>query len=357
MVARKRRVLFVAWFLRPDRTWLGEYLDPELYECGYIGLNIKPDITQKRTGAKKWLMYFRLAAKARWHMFFNHYDLVVTSFPQVGFAMSMMQWLFRDTTPHIVWLFNMGHAYQGATQRLSKRFLRSVSRFIVYSNQERIAYSKTLELPIERFVFTPLTISKITRQEYPGAREKYKLPEHFISALGSSSRDYAALFQAIADLPVHLVVVTHPYAVEGLQMPENVTLLQSISQYDYLSIIAESDICVIPVSNKETASGQMTFIQSLALETPCIATRCIGTEDYIEHGENALFVEMGDVEGLKQAIHQVSTDTALREKLVTQGLQYAQQYLFDDAGSRLLDKLYTEMKTSGELRPDAQQAV
>ncbi len=357
MAPRKRRVLFVAWFLRPERTWLGEYLNTENYECGYIGLNIKPDITQKRTGALKWLMYFRLAAKARWHMFFNRYDLVVTSFPQVGFAMSFMQWLFRDTTPHIVWLFNMGHAYQGLTQKLSKRFLRSVSRFIVYSNQERTAYSKTLELPIERFVFTPLTISKITRQEYSGTREKNKLPEHFISALGSSSRDYASLFKAIEDLPVHLVVVTHPYAVEGLPMPPNVTLLQSISQYDYLSIIAESDICVIPVSNKDTASGQMTFIQSLALETPCIATRCIGTEDYINDGENALFVEMGDVEGLKKAIQRVSTDEALRQKLITQGLEYAQQYLFDDAGSRLLDKLYTELKSKGELRPDAQQAV
>lgn len=357
MADRKRRVLFVAWFLRPDRTWLGEFLDKQKYECGYIGLNVKPDITQKRTGAKKWLMYFRLAAKARWHMLFHHYDLVVTSFPQVGFAMSFMQWLFPDKTPHIVWLFNMGHAYQGLTQRLSQRFLRSASRFIVYSNHEREAYSKTLDIPIEKFVFTPLTISKITKEEYTGAREKYQLPEHFISALGSSSRDYASLFKAIESLPVHLVVVTHPYAIKGLEVPNNVTLLQSISQYDYLSIIAESDICVIPVSNRETASGQMTFIQSLALETPCIATRCIGTADYIQHGENALFVEMGDVDGLHDAIQRVLTDEELRSKLIRQGLDYAQTYLFDDAGSRLLDKLYSEMKASGELHPDTQNTV
>jgi hypothetical protein len=50
----KVRVLFVAWFLREERRWLGEFLPPERFECSYVGLEEPVDSTRKRTPASKW---------------------------------------------------------------------------------------------------------------------------------------------------------------------------------------------------------------------------------------------------------------------------------------------------------------
>lgn len=346
----RRRVLFVAWFVRPDRLWLGEALDPQQYYCGYVGLRERMDITTKRTTPRKWLAYFKLALKARWHLLFHRYDLVVTSFPQVGFALSVLQRITGERTPHVVWLFNLGHAYEGMMRRLSAWAFRRVSRFIVYTRHERRAYAQLFGLPEERFVFTWLTGDRMDREQFADVPAKYGLPERYIASLGSSSRDYATLFRAVEALPIEVVVVTHRYALEGLTPPANVRVIESIPQHDYLGIIAGALITVVPVSNKETASGQYTYIQAAALRSPVVATRCIGTEDYIVDGENGLFVDMGDVDGLRDRIRTLLQDEPMRQRIIDNAHAFAVEHLFDDAGSRLLDRIYTEMAQSGELR-------
>ena len=81
-----------------------------------------------------------------------------------------------------------------------------------------------------------------------------------------------------------------------------------------------------------------------------VATRCIGTEDYIVDGENGLFVDMGDVDGLRDRIRTLLQDEPMRQRIIDNAHAFAVEHLFDDAGSRLLDRIYTEMAQSGELR-------
>jgi len=347
-VRLRTRVLFVAWFLGPERRWLGEFLSPEQFECSYVGSDETITRSEKRTGLRTWLLYFRLALKARRYLSEHPQDLIVTAFPQVGFAMAAINALTRVRTPHIIWYFNCGHEYHGLRRMLSRLVYRTISRCVVYTRHERSVYARVFALPEDRFHFTHLTGVSLDGAEYGGGRERFDLAPRYIAALGSSGRDFATFFEAMKSLPVQVVVATHPYALQDAEVPPNAKLLISIPQQEYLRVIREAELIVIPIKNLETASGQMTLIQGMSLGVPVIATRCIGTEDYIEDGVNGLFVQMGDVEGLRQAVLSVLEDPALRKALAERALCFAREHFVDQAGARVLAALVVELGLSAE---------
>jgi len=342
----RTHVLFVAWFLGAERQWLGSFLPPERFECAYVGSDEPVAVTEKRTGVKKWLQLFRLALKARRYLAEHPQELIVTAFPQVGFAVAVINALTGVRTPHIVWYFNCGHEYKGLRRLLSRLAYRAVSRCVVYTRQERSLYARVFALPKERFHFTYLTGVELDGAEYGGARGHFGLAPRYIAALGSSGRDFATFFAATGSLPVQSVVVTHPHALQEVEVPANARILTSIPQREYLRIIREAELVVIPINNVETASGQMTLIQGMSLGVPVIATRCIGTEDYIEDGVNGLFVQRGDVEGLRRAVCSVLEDPVLRQGLAERALRFAREHFVDRAGAQVLAALAAELGLS-----------
>ncbi|NRD44947.1 glycosyltransferase family 4 protein [Corallococcus exiguus] len=341
----KVRVLFVAWFLREDRRWLGAFLPPEHFECSYVGLEEPVDSTQKRTPWKKWWQFFRLALKARRELARHPQDLIVTAFPQVGFTVGLVNLLTFVRTPHVIWYFNCGHEYRGLRKWLSRLAYRGVDRCLVYTRHERSVYARVFALPKSRFQFTHLTGAELKAEDFRGAREDFGLAPRYIAALGSSGRDYGTLLRAVEGLPLQLVIVAHPHALPPGPVPSNVKVLTSIPQQDYLRIIAEAELVAIPVNNRETASGQMTLIQAMALGVPVVATRCIGTEDYIRHGANGWFVEMGDVEEWRRTLRSILDDPEERQRLATEALRFARERFTDRTGARVLAALAEELFT------------
>jgi glycosyltransferase involved in cell wall biosynthesis len=57
------------------------------------------------------------------------------------------------------------------------------------------------------------------------------------------------------------------------------------------------------------------LIEALNEGVPIVATRVGGNPELITHTENGLLVESGDVHGLGQALHDILSDAALRERL------------------------------------------
>jgi glycosyltransferase involved in cell wall biosynthesis len=333
----------VAWFLREDRRWLATYLDPARYEVEMVGTQLPLRFDQRRTGPAKWLVFLWLALVARWRAFRNPPDLVVSAFPQLGFMVAAVAALTLQRTPHVVWYFNCGHRYTGLRRWLGALVFRFVSRFVVYSTHERGAYASTFALPRERFRFSYLTSETLDREALPDAQSRFGLPRRYVAALGSSGRDYGTLLAALEGLDVELVIVAHPYALAGHELPSWVHPLTSIQQDEYLAVIAQADAVLVPVANRETASGQMTVIQAMTLGVPVVATRCIGTEDYIRPGSNGLLVELGDVAGWREAVRSLLDDPTHREEISEGGARFASRYLTDAAGAELLEDLATEL--------------
>ena len=93
------------------------------------------------------------------------------------------------------------------------------------------------------------------------------------------------------------------------------------------------------MDNDQTASGQVTVVDAMALRRPVVATRCIGTDDYVRSGENGLLVEPGSADGLAAAIESAWCDERLRQRLGANAHAFATTCCSNEAAGRSLQRV------------------
>ncbi|MDQ7830687.1 MAG: glycosyltransferase [Desulfovibrionaceae bacterium] len=67
-------------------------------------------------------------------------------------------------------------------------------------------------------------------------------------------------------------------------------------------------VVVVPTRDRRLAAGQNGLLESMALGRPVVAAANVAVLEYAGHGEEALFYEPGDREGLLQAVRAVLDD-------------------------------------------------
>ena len=86
----------------------------------------------------------------------------------------------------------------------------------------------------------------------------------------------------------------------------------------------------------DSASGQVTFITSMTMGIPTVATRCIGTVDYFEDGKTGVLVPPGDAAALRVAIESLWRDEAFRSRIGLTAHSHARRHFSDEeAGQHL----------------------
>jgi glycosyltransferase involved in cell wall biosynthesis len=111
------------------------------------------------------------------------------------------------------------------------------------------------------------------------------------------------------------VIVAGPHALEGLDLPPHVALRSNLTLEDCHALAQRARVNVVPVDNDSTASGQVTIVETMMLGRAVVATRGIGSEDYVAEGETGLLVPPRDVEALAAAILRLWEDADLRRRL------------------------------------------
>jgi glycosyltransferase involved in cell wall biosynthesis len=263
---------------------------------------------------------------------------VITVFPQLAFAAGMQQRVRFRERPLVAWCFNLGALYDGAKRRASQLALAGVDRFIVHSSAEAARYAEWLELPRERFRFVPLQRGAIPIVE----REDEERP--FVLALGSARRDYATLFEAVRRSGYSTLVVAARHAVDGLDVPANVELRSGLTEEECHHLAQRARVNVVPVMNHETASGQVTLLETMRMGRAVVATRCIGSEDYVKPESTGLLVEAGSVDELQRAIERLWDDRALRQELGANAARYTAEHCSDEAAGIALERVLDEVR-------------
>lgn len=131
-----------------------------------------------------------------------------------------------------------------------------------------------------------------------------------ILSIGESrTRDYGLLIDAVKDMPVDLKVAAsgtwysrekNPGVFDSL--PSNVSLLRHIPSNELRTLYARSQFVVLPVIPSVASFGATSYLEASSMARPVIATRSPGLEDYLIDGVTGIFVEPGDVEGMRSAI-------------------------------------------------------
>ncbi|MEQ9549472.1 MAG: glycosyltransferase family 4 protein [Coleofasciculus sp. G3-WIS-01] len=265
---------------------------------------------------------------------------IITEFPQLAVAVGLRKRLAREPIPVVASSFNLGRCYPGLKQWLSQTTLRNINRFVVYSHRERETYSKWLSLPLERFDFIPLAGPEIPLN-YSEEKDK-----PFILAMGSANRDYSTFFKAVGKLHIRTIVVVAKHAIRGLTIPAKVEIMSNVTIDECRRLAQEAILNIIPLIDNETAAGQRTVIDAMRMGRAVIATKCAGTEDYIQDGKTGILVKPNSCEALVESIELLFNNTDLRFSLGKEARVYAtKNFSFEakiKAFTKILDRVEDE---------------
>ena len=189
------------------------------------------------------------------------------------------------------------------------------SRFEVERNQQ-IFPSLSV-----RFVFIPYGMNLDRRAAIlEEATQQPPAGHPVLVTAGRSGRDYATLFAAMAGVDAELRVICDlARAVPPVPPHARITVLDHCLCNDYLQELAKADIVVLPLAVADVSAGQMVLIQAKALGRPVIITDTPTVRDYVEPGEDAILVPLGDAGALRAAICGLLANPALRAALGARG--------------------------------------
>jgi len=265
-------------------------------------------------------------------------DCVITLFPQLGLVAAIMLIVKnRYATKLVAWDFNLGSLPGGWKRFIVSRILRRVDRFIVHASAERDSYSRWLGIDRERFLFVPLQRGAIDSFPPPSPREP------FIISMGSANRDYRTLVDAVAGTGINLVLIAKKDILDTLPDLPNVEKLHGLTLAECNDLLARAEISIVPTQDTETAAGQVTFTTSMRMGVATIATRSVGSVDYIRDGETGILVSPGNTAELTNAILKLWNDAALRKRIANEGKVYADEFLSDEAAGRTLGRIMDEV--------------
>lgn len=319
-------------------AWLDNFIPGNRHSCTKI---FRQDLladqswhnrASRTTQTKEWFGYWQQSGFA-WQ---STTGGVITVFPQLASMVGLRKRLSRKNVPVIAWCFNLGALYSNLKQALSRSALKDVDQFVVHSRRECETLSAWLEMPQENFEFVPLQRSQIP------VLETEDIENPFILAMESANRDYQTFFDAVERLGIRTVVVAGQHALNHLRIPANVEILSGLTPEKCYRLAQKARLNVIPLQDTATAAGQVTLVENMRMSRPVIATRCVGTEDYIQHGKTGLLVKPCSSGALVDSIAQLWSDSVFRNALAKQAGIYAEAHFSDEfAGSRLgkiLDK-------------------
>lgn len=288
--------------------------------------------SSRTTQTKEWVSYWHQSGFA-WQ---STRGGVITVFPQLASMVGIRKRFSRKEVPVIAWCFNLGTLYPNLKQTLSRAALKDVDKFVVHSRREGETLSDWLKMPQENFEFVPLQRAPIP------VLETEDIENPFILAMGSANRDYQTFFDAVEPLGISTVVVAGHHAINHLRIPNNVKVLSGLTTEECYRLAQKARLNVIPLQDTATAAGQVTLVENMRMSRPVIATRCVGTEDYVQHGKTGLLVAPYSTSALADSINQLWTDSGFRNRLAQQASTHAAANFSDEnAGSRLskiLDK-------------------
>lgn len=169
---------------------------------------------------------------------------------------------------------------------------------------------------------------------------------------GSDSRDFESPIKAFSKIPsinLNLYPPTKNTISKSVPISENIHLSHLehvIDGYNKMALATANCKCVLiitkPVPGRKLPSGLTSICEAVALGKPCIITDNPYFSDEMRNAGFAIFVKVGDVEGIKTEVMRLENDDELCHKMSAAALAYARKYNSETMAkslSKILDNL------------------
>ncbi len=194
--------------------------------------------------------------------------------------------------------------------------LRNASKWIdaviVNSQKERRIYSPQFGLPEERFHLVPFHTNNLNPH--------YEAPGFAGLAAGRAERDYETFFEAIRGLDYPFIVVSDNATAAPYELPTNVKHYREIPRAQYYKLLRQASFVIVPLLDVQRSAGQVVILDAYAIGRPVVATRTVGTVDYVTEGETGLLCDPQSIDSLgTQILHMIENEDA-RQRMGQQAL-------------------------------------
>ena len=265
----------------------------------------------------------------------NNYDVVINAQIKTGQLVALFRSIFRTKTPKQIILQLMldeerPHLRWKLKKLIQRLAFSSVDLIFVSSTGEIATYSERFKMPKERFRFLPFHTDVIEPRIMNHS-------ENYILSAGKTGRDYSTLANAIKEVKQNVIIVADALSLRDVTFPPNAKVLIDIPYSDYLDLLYNCSLVVVPLKKLAKSTGQVAILEAMALGKPVIATQTIGTIDYIQTGLNGILVPVGDAQALRDAIEKLTNDAALHKTIAFNAFECVKNYYtFDKYTSSIL---------------------
>lgn len=275
------------------------------YDC----INVKFSVEKWRNLATKtiymYIPYLQTAVKSFSKA--KKYDLIFSWSPNPALLLAFFARLLPVKFPPIVsMMFIIPTHKSRLLSKLRLWFtnfsLAKIHTAICFSTNEVTYYAKLFPRHKNKFLFTALG-------GFPTDLRRLKLNnkniEDYIFSGGTSNRDYKTLLRAVEGTNLYLKIIGKRMNFKDLNSARNlpnIELLEDIYGQDFVQMMYNSKIVVIPLLNPNISSGQEVLIKAMELGKPIIATNVAGIIDYVIPDYDCVLVPPQDNEQLRYQI-------------------------------------------------------
>lgn len=276
------------------------------------------DIPPKRPGRIGRFLIKRKLPYA-WHVASQakNASALVASGEDIGIPLALALWMRRCQTPLLIQIH--GHYIGGRQFAVAAAMLKRMAHVHV------LCLSSALrDRLVDTYGFSDARCHSIgygVDTKFFAPTETLTLPETpLIVAAGLANRDYDSLVEAVRDLDVNLrVAADSPWHTEGQiekrDLPANVEFRSAGNYLNLRDLYSRACCVVVPMHPAAHACGYAVMAEAMAMGKPVIATRLEAPCDFFEDGVHGIYVDPGDVAGLRAAIVRLVTTPSLATRM------------------------------------------
>jgi glycosyltransferase involved in cell wall biosynthesis len=270
------------------------------------------------------------------------YDCVFATSSLMGAPLSVFCKIFGFKRPRIV-VIDIGAARllgsrDSLLENLAKWSFTSVDLAVCHSKEQR----RRLEVdifPRAEFIHLGVDLNDYEVEVNPKG--------NYILCVGRTGRDYPTLFRAARQLKDRFIVVIgdDPLPVisehQAGVKPENVTLLKEVEYEEYLGLMKEASLIVLPLCETAAPTGQTVLLEAMAMGKAIVVSKVASVIDYVDDGKDVILVRPGDSDDLAGAIRRLMMDD---EELQALGINARHAAVKSMGFERMMDEVSLEIE-------------
>jgi glycosyltransferase involved in cell wall biosynthesis len=281
----------------PDYLAIRDVLNPDILDSRTIGAVSHPVVRSvTRAVSVQWAIAVAALLTS------TDYHVILATGEDVGLRLAFLAKTLRRRVPLLLICHNL-------TGRRSSLLLGRLKVASVVQEFQCLS-SVQAQILIDRYHVDPartrLLFGQVDHQFFRPDPHVRRRPQ--ICSAGMASRDYATFVAATRNLPISIkIAADSPWFPQELNvssgdLPPTVEM-RSYGSYKALRrLYAESLFVVVPLHNVEFSAGYTVTLEAMAMGKAVIASRTRQRDDYIIDGWNGLYVQPGDVDGLRTRI-------------------------------------------------------